>query len=127
MQDNSTEHDSQERRQILELLETVDELGEDTKDLALNLALYLAKAKAKTDSVQLKQMEPEFIRLVNGTIKVVHELSTILRAARNQETMVYELPSGQLAKDHIEQKLELIASQCNQILEALGERRDITV
>ena len=127
MKKEKTRPEDLDRRELLQLVETVDSLSEDTKDLALNLALYLAKAKAKSDSAQLKRMEPEFIRLVNGTIKVVQEMAIILKAARNQEVMVYQLPSGMLAKDHIEFKLESIAHQCNHILTSLGEVRDITV
>jgi hypothetical protein len=114
-----------ERRQLLELVEAVDALGADTKDLALNLALYLAKAKAKGGSEQLKRMEPDFIRLVNYTVKVVQELTIVLNAARNQEKMVYEPPSGRLSKDHIESRLELIMQQCNHILATLAGYRDL--
>jgi len=119
--------DDPDRKEVLQLLQTVDDLSEDTKDLALNLALCLAKAKARKDSTQLQRMEPEFIRLVNGTIKVVQELAVVLKAAKNQEVMVFQLPSGTLAKDHIEHKLESIAHQCNEILSALSAGWDITV
>ena len=114
-----------ERQKLLEMVDAVDALGEDTKDLALNLALYLAKAKAKGNSEQLKRMEPEFIRLVNNTVKVVQELAVVLNAARNQEKMVYEPPSGKYSKDRIESRLELIVQQCNHILATLSGARDI--
>ena len=114
-----------DRRELLALVDAVDSLGEDTKDLALHLALYLAKAKAKGTSEQLKRMEPEFIRLVNNTVKVVQELAVVLNAARNQEKMVYEPPSGKLSKDRIESRLELIMQQCNHILATLSGARDI--
>ncbi len=120
-----TRTDEQNRQEALELLETVDALNEDTKDLALNLALYLAKAKASGNSEQLKQMEPEFIRLVNGTIKVVQEITYILNAARNKEKMVFQLPSGQVTRDHIEDKLESVAQQCMRIQETLAQVTDV--
>jgi hypothetical protein len=114
-----------DRKKLLDMVDAVDALGEDTKDLALNLALYLAKAKAKGNSEQLKRMEPEFIRLVNNTVKVVQELAVVLNAARNQEKMVYEPPSGKCSKDRIESRLELIVQQCNHILATLSGARDI--
>ncbi len=120
-----TRTDEHNRQEALELLETVDALSEDTKDLALNLALYLAKAKANGNSEQLKQMEPEFIRLVNGTIKVIQEIAYILSAARNKEKMVFQLPSGQVKRDHIEDKLESVAQQCMRIQESLAQVTDV--
>ena len=116
--------DPDQRHDLLDLLETVDALSEQTKDLALSLALYLAKAKARKASEKLKQMEPEFIRLVNSTVKVVQELTVILNAARHDEKMVYDPPSGQVA-DHIQTKLEAVAQQCDRILEALQQSRQL--
>jgi len=113
------------RTEALELLGTIDEMGEQTKDLALNLALYLAKVKARKSSETLRKMEPEFIRLVNGTVKVVQELTVILKAARHEEKMVYEPPSGAETRDRLMGKLEAISQQCNQILESLQGSRDI--
>ena len=113
--------------ELTDLINVVDTLSDETKDLALNLALYLARVKAQTNSEQLKRMEPEFIRLVNGAVKVVQELACILNAARNEEKMVYQLPSGKLAKDHIEQKLEQVVQQCNRILTSLEQAKDIIV
>ncbi|MEW5794859.1 MAG: hypothetical protein AB1772_00735 [Candidatus Zixiibacteriota bacterium] len=113
------------RSDALALLETVDALGEQTKDLALNLALYLAKVKARKSSEKLRRMEPEFIRLVNGTVKVVQELTVILKAARHQEKMVFEPPSSDPSADRLLSRLEAIALQCSQILESLHQNRDL--
>jgi thioredoxin-like negative regulator of GroEL len=115
------------RQDALRLLETIDALNDDTKDLALNLALCLAKAKSKTGAEQLKRLEPEFVRLVNGTIKVVQEITVIIKAAKNREIMVFELPTGEIARDHIELKLEAVAAQCNRILDSLTQERNIKV
>ena len=113
------------KQETLELVTVVDDLSQETKDLALNLALYLAKAKAADDSGQLKRLEPDFIRLVNGTVKVVQELTHVLNAARNQGQMVYRPPSGRLTKDHIEARLETIVQQCNRILGTLVQVKDL--
>jgi len=125
MSDTSTPADRREREAVVELVETVDALGEETRDLAVNLALYLAKAKARKSAEKLHQMEPEFIRLVNSTMKVIQELTVILNAARNQEKMIYQLPSGRVGKDRIQARLESIATQCNEILESLNQARDL--
>ena len=125
MTDTSMQADKGEREAVVELVETVDALGEETRDLAVNLALYLAKAKANKSTEKLLQMEPEFIRLVNSTMKVIQELTVILNAARNQEKMIYQLPSGRVGKDRIQSRLESIATQCNEILESLNQTRDL--
>lgn len=112
------------RRRELELLVQVDALSEEVKGMALNIALYLAKARSEQGSATLDRLEPEFIRLVNGTVRVVADLTNILNAARNSETMVYEIPSGQGTRDHIEQRLQSILSQCKSLLGQLGQAQD---
>lgn len=109
------------------LLDEVDNLGDEVKSLALNLALYLAKAKAKTGSSPefVNQMEPEFIRLVNGTVKVVQELTLILNASRNLERNLYEIPSNDAQKDQLEVRLEDILRQCSGVLSSLSQRGNL--
>lgn len=118
-----TLHDN--RDEDLGIIDQVDDLNEEVKSLALNLAIYLAKVKTK--SSEINQMEPDFIRLVNGTVKVVQELAVIINAARNKETMVYQVPSGSLSPDHIETKLHSILEQCQRIMEALAGKTDIKI
>ncbi len=125
MSNTSIRADKRKREAAVELVETVDSLGEETRDLAVNLALYLAKAKARKSAEKLHQMEPEFIRLVNSTMKVIQELTIILNAARHQEKMIYQPPSGRSGKDHIQARLESIGTQCNEILSSLNEARDL--
>jgi len=117
--------ENKQRADHLNLLEVVEDLGEETKDLALNLALYLAKAKAKSNPEQLSRLEPDFIRLVNGAVKVIQELTVILDAARDRETTVYEVPSGKVKQDQMEVRLEAIVQQCNQILASLSQAKDL--
>ena len=112
------------RRRELELLTQVDALSDEVKTMALNIALYLAKARSEKGSATLDRLEPEFIRLVNGTVRVVADLTNILNAARNSETMVYEIPSGQQTRDHIEQRLQSILNQCKSLLGQLGQAQD---
>ena len=109
-----TNHDPQFGQ---DLIATVDKLNEDVKQLALNLALYLAKVKK--DSHTISRMEPQFIRLVNSTIKVVKEIAVIVRAAANTEKIVYDPPSGTIIKDQIEVRLNSVLEQCSNIIATL--------
>lgn len=122
MEDHATPSPATERvrRTELALLASVDSLSDEVKALALNIALYLAKARADKGSATLDRLEPEFIRLVNATVRVVTDLTGILNAARNNEVMVYEIPSGRVAHDHIEQRLQGILTQCGNLLNQLG-------
>jgi hypothetical protein len=107
------------RQSELELLTSVDALSDEVKALALNIALYLAKARADKGSEKLDRLEPKFVRLVNATVRVVTDLTGILKAARNNEVMVYEIPNGRVAHDHIEQRLQGILSQCGNLIRQL--------
>jgi hypothetical protein len=123
MNDPIADLNSADHAEAIALMEMVDVLSDETKDLALNLALYLAKAKKSSE--QLQRMEPEFVRLVNSTMKVIQELTVILNAARHQEKMVFQPPSGKGGRDHIQVRLESIVGQCNQILASLNQVRDL--
>ncbi len=112
-------------RQKLDLVEQVDTLSEEVKMLALNLAIYLAKAKA--DSERFNELEPDFIRLVNGTVNVVQEIGRIVNAARNLKTMIYSVPSGRINQDQIEVRLRSILDQCGRIMTSLSRTRDVDI
>lgn len=113
--------ETDDRQTSIALVAQVDELSEQVKNLALNMAIFLAKEKKETD--RLGALEPDFMRLVNGTVKVVQDLAIIINAARNLERMIYQVPSGRLNKDHIEIKLRSILEQCHKLLYALsGEK-----
>ena len=104
-----------------DVIAEVDNLNEEVKTLALNLAIYLAKAKNKQPSGTLSRLEPEFIRLVNGTVKVVQEMAVLLDAARNNETMAFDVPSKKNPDSKLASKIRSISEQCNRILAALTE------
>ncbi|MFQ5498877.1 MAG: hypothetical protein ACE5FH_04325 [Candidatus Zixiibacteriota bacterium] len=106
-----------ERKDDLEAIEQVNRLGEEMKKLALSLAIYLAKAKGKSE--ELHRMESDFVQLVNGSISVVQEVTAILNAARNLEKMIFEVPSGNMERDRLETRLKVVLSQCSAVLEAL--------
>lgn len=109
----------------LSVVEEVDCLSEEVRTLALNLAIYLAKVKSQTQSEKLNQMEPDFIKLVNGTVRVVQEMTGILNAARNMERMIYDVPSGNVPHDRMETRLRSILDQCGGILTSLAESKDL--
>ncbi len=113
------------RNTDLEILDQVDLLNDEVKQLALNLAIYLAKAKGNSD--ELNRLEPEFMKLINGSVKVVQELARIISAARNSETMAYDVPSGTIQHDRIETKLNSILQQCHDIMRTLAKETDITI
>ncbi len=108
-----------------DIIDIVENLNEEVKEIAVNLAIYLAKSK--NDSKQLSKMEPEFIKLVNGAVKVGQELTRIINAAKNKETMVYDVPSGKFSSDQLEVKLNSILSQCRQILDELGVKGEYKI
>ena len=109
----------------LKMIDEVDNLSAEVHTLAVNLAIYLAKIKSQTRSEELNRMEPEFIRLVNGTVKVVQEMTMILNAARNMERMIYEPPSGNMTQDRIETRLRDVLNQCTDILGTLTHTKDL--
>jgi hypothetical protein len=97
-----------------ELIDEVDELNEEVKSLALNLAIYLAKAKNQNPAAGLDRLEPDFIRLVNGTVKVVQEMAGLLTAARSG--LADPNKAGETAiDDALELKLRSISEQCRKI------------
>ena len=100
------------------VVEQVDTLNEEVKVLALNLAIYLARAKGRSD--KLTKLEPEFIRLVNSTVKAVQELAQVINAARNLEPVPDAVNVGGVMKDPLEVRLKLILQQCAQVMHALG-------
>jgi hypothetical protein len=113
------------RLRDIQLVSEVDDLGEEVKTLALNLAIYLAKAKNQAGGETLNRMEPEFIRLVNGTVHVVQEMTLILNAARNMERMIYDVPSGMVHQDRLESRLRSLLEQCSVILTALTQSKSL--
>jgi hypothetical protein len=115
------------RQRDVQLVSEVDNLGEEVKTLALNLAIYLAKAKTQVGGETLNRMEPEFIRLVNGTVHVVQEMTLILNAARNMERMIYDVPSGTFHQDRLESRLRSLLDQCAVILSALTQTKSLDV
>ncbi|RKX29884.1 MAG: hypothetical protein DRP47_00670 [Candidatus Zixiibacteriota bacterium] len=113
------------RESSADIVEQVNSLAEEVKILALNLAIYLAKAKK--ESGKLTQLEPDFIRLVNGTVRTVHELTAIISASRSNssksKTTQFEPSFEKL--DPLEAKLRNILDQCQRIITALSLGKEL--
>ena len=114
-----------DRQRDLALIDQVDILSEEVKNLALNLALYLAKSKSESE--ELARHEPEFIKLVNGTVKVVQEVTMIINAAKSIETLAYDVPTGAMGQDRIEAKLVAILEQCRKVMGVLAQTTDVKI
>ena len=114
-----------DKNKSLKFVNHIDNLNEEVKTLALNMAIYLAKIK--NHSSEIHQLEPEFIKLVNGTVKVVQEVSKIINAAQHREKMIFEVPSGKFAADQVEVKLYSILEQCQSILNSLTRKTDLSI
>jgi hypothetical protein len=121
-----TEINRQAKNGQLDMVEQVDQLTEEVRTLALNLAIHLAKQRSDDKSGQLGKLEPQFIRLVNGTVHAVQQLTTVLDAARHEEKMIYDPPSGAVQDDHVEVRLRAILEECSRILQALESPTDTT-
>ena len=99
------------------IVEQVDGLSEEVKALAIDLAIYLAKAKADGNREELNRLEPDFISLVNGAVKVVQQLSLIVNAAKTTSTGNDAAIRAResVGKDQIEIRLRSILDQCARI------------
>jgi methyl-accepting chemotaxis protein len=66
-----------------DLVGQVDELADQVKNLALNLAITLAREKERVKD--LKIIEPEFTHLINKSVGVVREITNILMSIGAEE------------------------------------------
>ncbi len=114
-----------DRNKKLQFVDQIDNLNDEVKTLAINMAIYLAKVKSKSED--FNHLEPDFIKLINGTVKVVQEVTGIIDAAQNKEKMIYEIPSGNYKYDKIETKLNSILDLCRKILENLATKTNLKI
>jgi methyl-accepting chemotaxis protein len=99
--------------------EQVDDLAGQVKMLALNLAISLARTKNETK--ELAYLEPEFTKLIHGSVEVIKEIMDILKALRNKEKMVYSPPSESGKLDRIETALYEILNRSQNILKTISD------
>ncbi|MEW5924023.1 MAG: hypothetical protein AB1746_08555 [Candidatus Zixiibacteriota bacterium] len=97
----------------------IDHLADEVKMLALNLAINLAKSKQQIK--ELSFMEPEFTRLVNGSVEVVKEITGIMKAFRNEDRLVFSPQKDSRSLDRIETTLNEIHSLSRKVLYTISE------
>lgn len=112
-----------DRIDSVRIVKQADALTEEVKALALHLAVYVAKAKAESSKVS--RLEPEFMKLVNGTVKVVQELAILIRTAENAENSAFSTSANSPESSDLEGRLRTILEQCRSILASL-EKHDST-
>ena len=102
-----------------EWISQIDNLADEVKMLALNLAINLAKTKQETK--ELSFMEPEFTKLVNGSVEVVREITGIMKAFRNEGSLVYSPKKDSRSLDRIETTLNEIHQLSRKVLYTISE------
>lgn len=73
------------RRDQLRLVKETEELAEEVKLLAINLAITLAKVQSKEQTI--KDLEPQFSELVKRANEASYQVTAILQGVRNQRKM----------------------------------------
>ena len=97
----------------------IDQLADEVKMLALNLAINLAKSRQNVK--ELSFMEPEFTKLINGSVEVVKEITGIMKAFKNEEKLVYSPKKDGRSLDRIETTLNEIHSLSRKVLYTISE------
>jgi len=93
----------------------VNSMAEQVRILALNLAINLAREKKNIK--ELTVLEPDFTKLIYGSVDVIKELSVILKAFQNKEKMIYAPPSSSGKLDQIETSLIEILNLSRSVLD----------
>jgi nucleotide-binding universal stress UspA family protein len=73
------------RRDQLRLAKETEELAEEVKLLAINLAITLAKVQSQEQTI--KGLEPQFSELVKRANEASYQVTAILQGVRNQRKM----------------------------------------
>jgi len=97
----------------------IDQLADEVKMLALNLAISLAKTKQETKDLAF--MEPEFTKLVNGSVEVVKEIAGIMRAFKKEDRLVFTPMKNSQNLDRIETTLNEIHQLSRKVLYTISE------
>ncbi len=99
-------------------LDQTQDLADQVKLLALNLAINLARCKDEIK--ELTTLEPDFTKLINGSVNIIRDINNILRALQNDEALIAPLPKPP-------EKLDRIEVTLNEILELSGRVHDAIV
>ncbi len=96
------------------LIDQVDDLADQVKTLALNLAITLAREKSKIKDLYI--LEPEFTQLINKSVGVIREITKILRTLRADKDRTPQAPIEVEGINRIEAALEEILHVSQNVL-----------
>nr|MBN2278309.1 hypothetical protein [candidate division Zixibacteria bacterium] len=99
----------------------INSQAEEVRILALNLAINLARSKDELKDLAF--MEPEFTRLINGSVEVIKQIGDILKTFRNEDKMAYNPPETNPGMDRIEASLNDILKISREVLHNIGEMK----
>ena len=103
-------------------VDNVNSMAEQVRILALNLAINLAREKKNIK--ELTFLEPDFTKLIYGSVDVIKEISVILKAFQNEEKMIYSPPSSSGKLDHIESSLNEILNLSRNVLDTISRIKE---
>ena len=114
---NKTDHNVNEK-----WVASVNSMAEQVRILALNVAINLARERKNIK--ELTFLEPDFTKLVYGSVEVIKEVSVMLKAFQNEEKMVYAPPTSSGKMDHIESSLNEILNLSRNILKVIARIKE---
>ncbi|MEK7775382.1 MAG: hypothetical protein AAB305_05815 [Candidatus Zixiibacteriota bacterium] len=94
-----------------DLAREVEELNEQVRLLAINLAAFLAREKDTKN--RFATMEPDFHRLVSGLVSLVSDASRVIEASHHAP--VASPQAGAEASRSMEQQLSALRTLCRDI------------
>lgn len=107
------------------LAREVDHLADETKLLAINMAIALAKLRGRHKL--LDDLEPQFSELIKKANDTAQQVSEVLKAFESRKRMISALPaSSQIiesrgAYDSLEARLVQLYQLSQKILRTLGD------
>ncbi len=113
------------RADQLKLAQETDELAEEVKLLAINLAITLARAQSHEKT--LRDLEPKFSELIHKANEASHQISLILQGIQNQKKMIFDSPdaANEVVRESIYNNMETSLNHVHRLSESIV--RTITV
>ena len=102
-----------------DLAREVEELNEQVRLLAINLAAFLAREKDTKN--RFATMEPDFHRLVSGLVSLVGDASRVIEAS--QHAPMVSSSAGTEASRSMEKQLSDLRALCRDIQKRLDSEK----
>lgn len=102
-----------------DLAREVEELNEQVRLLAINLAAFLAREKDTNN--RFATMEPDFHRLVTGLISLVGDASLVIEASQHAPSASSQ--AGAEASRSMEKQLSALRALCRDIQKRLDREK----